>query len=445
MRTTLALWALLLASGNLVAQNKAQFTLNEAKDYALNNNYSVKNAYLDVEIARKQSLEATSQGLPQVSINGSFSNFINLPVQVVSANFINPNAPEGETISFRAGTDYTASGSLNASQLLFNGSYIVGLQVAKFFINYSETAVKLSQEDVLFNVIQAYQIAAVGKENLQFVDSMVIVTQQLVDEQKNYLELGLLDQETLDQLEYSVLTARNAQTSAKIQYNNALTLLKLTMGYPIGDELEIVEGTADLLTKASLKESINGGIQNNLSLELMQKQKVLSEYNLKNYKFSQYPTLSANFQHTYNAFRNDFDFFADKPWYPQTMWGLNLSIPIVSGGQKYAQIQQAKIKVMKDENNIKQLEQSLMMQEIQFQNNLLGAEQILELQEKNIELASKIYTNAIVKRDIGKVNSLEVTQKYNQLITAQSQYVGSLIEVFKAKLDIDKLYNQLLK
>lgn len=445
MRSTLALWALLLASGNLFAQNKAQFTLNEAKDYALNNNYSVKNAYLDVEIARKQSLEATSQGLPQVSITGSFSNFINLPVQVVGANFINPNAPEGETISFRAGTDYTASGTLNASQLLFNGSYIVGLQVAKFFINYSETAVRLSQEDVLFNVIQAYQIAAVGKENLQFVDSMVIVTQKLVDEQKNYLELGLLDQETLDQLEYSVLTARNAQTSAKIQYNNALTLLKLTMGYPIGDELDLLEGTADLLTKANLKESINGGIQNNLSLELMQKQKVLSEYNLKNYKYSQYPTLSANFSHAYNAFRNDFNFFANKPWYPQTMWGLNLSIPIVSGGQKYAQIQQAKIKVMKDENNIKQLEQSLMMQEIQYQNNLLGAEQILELQEKNIELASKIYTNSIVKRDIGKVNSLEVTQKYNQLITAQSQYVGSLIEVFKAKLDIDKLYNQLLK
>lgn len=445
MRSKLALWALLFVSSNLLAQNNAQFTLNEAKDYALNNNYSVKNAYLDVEIARKQSLEATSQGLPQVSINGTFSNFINLPVQVVSANFINPNAPAGETISFRAGTDYTTTGALQASQLLFNGSYIVGLQVAKFFINYSETAVKLSQEDVLFNVIQAYQIAAVGKENLQFVDSMVIVTQKLVDEQKNYLELGLLDQETLDQLEYSVLTARNAQTSAKIQYNNALSLLKLTMGYPIGDELEILEGTADLLTKQSLKESINGGIQNNLSLDLMQKQKVLSEYNLKNYKFSQYPTLSASFSHAYNAYRNEFNFFANKPWYPQTMWGLNLSIPIISGGQKYAQIQQAKIKVMKDDNNIKQLEQSLLMQEVQFQNNLLGAEQILELQEKNIELASKIYTNSIVKRDIGKVNSLEVTQKYNQLITAQTQYVGSLIEVFKAKLDIDKLYNQLLK
>ena len=274
---------------------------------------------------------------------------------------------------------------------------------------------------------------------------MVIVTTKLVEEQRVYMELGLMDQESIDQLEYSLLSATNARTMAKIQFDNAMTLLKLTMGYPMNQEIQIKESTDELLTKQSLKDAVQNGIQNNISLQLAQKQKTLSEYNLKNYKFSQYPTLSAIFQQQYNAFRNEFNFFANEKWYPQTMWGLQLSIPIVSGGQKYAQIQQAKIKVMQNENVIKQLEQTLMMQEVQYQNNLLGAQQILELQEKNIELASKIYTNSITKRDIGKVNSIEVTQKYNQLIAAQTQYVGSLIDVFNAKLNIDKLYNQLLK
>ena len=442
MRKHIFLWALILASGKLVAQS--QFTLDAAKDYALEHHLSVKNAYLDIDNARKQAMEARSMGLPQVSINGSFSNFLNLPVQVVSANFINPAAPADETISFRAGTDYTATGTLQASQLLFNGSYIVGLQVAKFFITVAETSSLQSQEDVVFNVVQAYQIAAVGKENLAFVDSLVNVSNQLVEEQRAYLELGLLDQESMDQLEYSLLSTRNALTSAQLQYDNALTLLKLTMGYPMDQPLEISENTGDLMGKASLKES-SEGIQNNLTLQIMRQQKSLSEFNLKNYKYSQYPTLNAIFQHSYNAFRNDFDFFADKPWYPQTMWGLQLSIPIFAGGQKYAQIQQAKIRVMKDENSIKQFEQSLQMQEIQYKNNLTSAQTMLELQEKNIELAEKIYTNSITKRDIGKVNSIEVTQKYNQLIMAQTQYVGSLIDVFKAKLNMDKLYNQLLK
>lgn len=435
-------WFTVIASYQLVAQ---QFTLNEAKDYALSNNLSVKNAYLDVEIAKKQSLEAKSAGLPQVSINGSFSNFINLPVQVVSANFINPNAPAGETISFRAGTNYTTTGTLQASQLLFNGSYIVGLQVAKFFITASETGVTKSQEDVVFNVTQAYQIAAVGKENLRFIDSMVLITEKLVAEQKIYVELGLLDEESIEQLEYSVLTARSSKTSARIQYENAISLLKLTMGYPMNETLEITEDAKSLLSKQSLKEATSSGLESNLSLQMLQNQKTFSEFNLKNQKYTRLPTLGAYFNHTYNAYRNEFNFFANKPWYPQTSWGLQLSVPIFSGGQKYALIEQAKIRIMKDENTIKQYEQTLKSQEVQYQNNLLGAQQILELQQQNITLASKLYNNSIVKKEIGKVNSIEVTQKYNQIVMAQTQYVSSLVEVFSAKLNLDKLYNQLLK
>jgi len=427
------------------AQAQSQFTLNQAKDYALGNQLAIKNAALDIENAKQQAREVTARGLPQVSMSGSFNNFINLPVQVVDATFLNPNAKPGETIQFRAGTTYSTNGSLQANQLLFSGSYLVGLQVAKFFVSFSETALVQSKEDALFNVTQAYQIAAVGKQNLEFIDSMVLVTSKLIEEQRVYLELGLLDQESIDQLEYSLLTAQNSKASALIQYNNALSMLKLTMGYPINDPIEITELASDLMNRKSLKEASSENLQNNLSMQLLQKQRTLSEYNLKNYKYGQLPTLSANFSHQYNAFRNEFNFFADKPWFPQTFWGLSLNVPIFAGGEKYALIQQAKIRIMKDENQIKMFEQSLKSQEVQYQNNLIGATQLLELQEKNINLANKIYSNAIAKRDIGKVNSLEVTQKYNQVIMAQSQYVGSMIDVLNAQLNIDKLYNQLLK
>lgn len=425
--------------------NGGQFTLNQAKDYALSNHLAIKNTELDIASAKQRSREVTAMGLPQISFSGSFQNFINLPTQVVDASFINPNAAEGETIQFRAGTTYSANGTLQANQLLFNGSYIVGLQVAKFFVEFSESSNTQSQEEVLFNVTQAYQIAAVGKQNLAFVDSMVLVTTKLIEEQKVYLELGLLDQESIDQLEFSLLQAKNSKTSAEIQYNNSLNLLKMTMGYPIGDPIEIAETASELMARQSLKDKTNSNLQNNLTLQLLNKQKTLSEYNLKNYKYGQLPTLAAFFNHQYNAYRNEFNFFADKPWFPQTFWGLQLNVPIFSGGEKYAQIQQAKIRIMKDENQIKLYEQTLKMQEVQYQNNLLSATQQLELQEKNIELANKIYSNAIAKRDIGKINSLEVTQKYNQVIIAQSQYVGSLIDVLNSKLNIDKLYNQLLK
>jgi outer membrane protein len=129
----------------------------------------IKVAQLDLEIAKMQVVETRAIGLPQLSLSGNFQHFINLPIQVVDASFINPNAQPGETVSFRAGTTYSAAGNFQANQLLFNGSYIVGLQVSRFYTEFSKSAIEKSKEEVLFNVIQAYQLSVVAKENKKFM------------------------------------------------------------------------------------------------------------------------------------------------------------------------------------------------------------------------------------------------------------------------------------
>src|SRR5690606_18628053 len=117
-------------------------------------------------------------------------------------------------------------------------------------------------------------IAAVGKENLQFVDSLVLISQQMIEEQNSYFELGLITQEDLDQLNYSLLTAKNAQISAQIQYQNSISLLKLTMGYPMESELEVTETADELMQRSNLKESI-GNISENRTLLMLENQKTL--------------------------------------------------------------------------------------------------------------------------------------------------------------------------
>jgi outer membrane protein TolC len=436
-------YLLLLISSATYGQVSSSYSLLEAQDYALNNHLSVKNANLDVTKAKHLTKEYLAIGLPQASINGTFNNFINLPVQVLDAKFFNPAAADGETISFRAGTKYNSSANLQVNQLIFNGSYFVGLEASKLLVKLQETFVSKSKEDVVFDVTQAYHLAAVAKESQRFVDSMVIITEKLVEKQKNYLELGMITQEDIDQISYSLLSAKNAQASAQIQYNNALILLKIAMFYPLDQPIDMKESATDLLAKASLKNT--GNIAANTNLILLQQQVEIDALNLKNKKSAYLPSLGGYFQQSYNAFRNEFDFFSDKPWFSQTVWGLQLSIPVFSSGQRKAQVEQAKIVVLKDENTLKITENALKMQEIQAINNLLGAQQKMQLQQENIRLAGKIYDNSILKQQIGKENSINVTQKYNQLMIAQSQYVGSLVDVFQSKLTLDKLYNQILK
>ncbi len=444
MNKLLSLLITLGFMSNAFAQGPRTFSLYEAKNYALENSFTLKNAVLEQQKAEEIKRETFGQGLPQANFNAGFTNFLNLPVQVVGANFINPNASPDETIAFKAGTDYNGSANLQVSQLLFNGSYIVALQVSKLYIDFQASVAEQTKETVIFNVTQAYEMCAVAHDNLRFVDSMVTITQQLVNKQKNYLELGLMPQEEMDQLEYTLLTSKHAKTSAELQYQNALTLLKLAMNYPMDQSLELTETTDQLMLKTATNQT-EGDIRTNTSFMLLEKQKELSEYNLKNHRYSQLPTLNGVFQQAYNSYRNDINIFAsDVPWYPQTFWGLQLQIPIYSGGMKNSKIKQAKIEVMQNENKLKTLEQSLKMQEITALNKLSLARQKLEMQESNIKLAEKIYKNALIKEQIGNGNSIMVSQKYNQLMAAQAQLVGAKMEVFEAKLELDKLYNKLL-
>lgn len=437
--------ACIALAGSVIGQEQdsTYFSLDEAKIYALDHHSKIKNAQHDIEIARQQIVETRAVGLPQVNITGTFNNFINLPIQVVDASFINPMAQEGETISFRAGTEYSASGSLKASQLLFNGSYFVGLKASNYFAKFQATASQMTEEEVLFNVIQSYELVTVAQTNLAFADSIVALTDRLVSKQQNYFDLGFMEQEDLDQLKYSLLSAKNARTNARVQLENATAMLKLSMGYPIEAPIHLTSSLDDMINYVNGIEKSND-VHQNLSFQLLEKRVYLNELDLKNNKMTYLPTLSAFFDQTYNAYRNDFNFFDDLPWYPQTVWGLQLNVPVFSGLQRYAKTSQAKIAWMKEQNNLEFLEESLKLQEITFKNNLQGAKDKLELQEQNVALAKTIYDNAVLKEKIGKGNSIIVTQKQQQLMVAQTQYVASLIELFSAKLDLDKLYNNII-
>lgn len=418
------------------------FSLQQAKAYALENSDKIKNANLDLDIANEKVKETRAIGLPQINATGSFNNFLNLPVQVVSANFLNPNASPDDLISFRAGTNYNASGNIQVSQLIFNGSYIVGLQVSKFYTQFRETSIAKTKEDVLVNVTQAYQMLVAAKANLKFIDSIVLITNSLVEKQRNYLELGLMTQEDMDQLDYALLTAKNNQVSANLQVKNTLSLLKLTMGFPQDSELEVSETVESLLLQNSTSNS-TFSIQNNLTYQLLNEQKMLNEYALKESKYSTLPSLSAVLQHGYNAYRNDFDFIGKGDWFSQTFWGLQLNVPIFTSGKNKSKISQAKFEVKKNEFAIHEYEQTLTYQEKQASNNLESAKEQMLLQEVNVGLAKKIYENAVIKEQIGKINSIEVSQKYNQLIQSQAQYINAILTLFNAQLQLEQLHNNI--
>lgn len=436
--------ALLFIAGFLQAQEeKSSFSLYEAQSYALEHAEAVKNAQLDIEAANQKVVETRAIGLPQINMEGSFQNFLHLPVQVVDGSFI---GQPGTTVSFRAGTEYNASAGVSVNQLVFDGSYIVGLQVSRLYKDFSIAAAEVSEEEVVYNVTNAYQMALIAERNKEFVDSLVVATQTLFDQQRNYYELGMMQKEDLDQLEFSLLNAKTSLENAKNQYRTSLDLLKMTMAYPLNLDLELTDDLSVLVDQTFSLNAEFGNIEDNLNLQMLERQKTLNEYNVKNMKAANLPSLGAFFNQQYNAYTNEFDLFAsDQPYYGQTVWGLKLTIPLFSSGSRSAKTKQALLEVKKSENDVKELKRTLEFQEMKLRNDFYNARRMMLLQEKNVQLAKSIYDNALAKKEIGEGNSIVVSQKYSQLINAQTQYVSALVNVLNARLEIDKLYHKIVK
>nr|WP_299206714.1 TolC family protein [uncultured Brumimicrobium sp.] len=418
-----------------------EFSLFEAQSYALENAEQIKRSELDLESAKKQVVETRAMGLPQINAEGSFQQFINIPTQVVDGALM---GQPGTNVEFRMGQEYNANAGATLNQLIFNGSYFIGLQVSKFYTEFVSTNIKKSQEDVLMNVTQAYQMALVSARNKAFVDTLVGLTEELINKQRALYEIGLITEEEVQQTEFSLLSAQANLVAANTAHQNALVMLKLTMAYPMDKEITLTEDLDQLLSDQ--ERELSGEIENNLELELLKKQKVLSEYDLKNIRMTNYPQLVGFFNHQFNAYRSEFDFFkSNQSWYDQTVWGLKLTVPIFAGGERWAKIQKAKIAIKQDELMVQEFQRSLQAQEVQLNNELRSARANLKLQRQNIQLAKIIHENALVKAEIGKENSIMVTQKYNQLVQAQSQYVSAMVEVFNKRLELDKLYNELIR
>lgn len=417
------------------------FTLFEAQSYALENANKYKKEALEVDIAQKQIVETRAMGLPQISSSMNFQQFLSLPVQVIDGAFF---GQPGELVDFRAGTEYTSSAGLTVNQLIFDGSYIVGLQVSKFYKSFAAENLKKTKQEILYDVTRAYELALVSRKNIYFLDTLVQSTKQLLNNQKALFETGMITQEEVDQINYALLQAETNKSAANYAYKNAIAMLKMTMGYNLETPIELTNSLEDVMADVLSLNGISGDIQENLDLNLLKQRKELREYELKNTQASHLPRLSAFFNHQYNYYSNEFDVFdTSNEWFYQTVLGVQLTIPIFSSGERWAKTQQAMIKIKQNEYAIKELEQALQMQEIQYKNDYQAALEKLELQEKNELLANNIYKNAIIRAGMGKESSISVTQKYNQLVAAQSQYVNAMVDLFTAKLNLDQLYNKL--
>ncbi len=412
----------------------ANFSLKDAILYAQTHQVNVLNAQIDEQIAKNRVKQTTGIGLPQVSASVNFQDFLKVPTSLIPGEIF---GQPGQKIPVKFGVKYNSSVGLEASQLLFDGSYLVGLKAARTYKELSSKNTNRNKIETAVAVTKAYFSVLVNNEQLSLLDANLNRLQKSLNDVQQMFKNGFVEKIDVDRLKVlnnNLLTEReNVVRLLALNVN----LLKFQMGMSIGSELTLSDkiNSADLEKTQILNDPF--AYKKRIEYSLLATQNKLNELDVKRYKSLFLPSLLA-FGSTSANFQNDQFSTLYNRHFPTTVIGFKILVPIISGGQKIYQLRNAKLEVLKTQNNLANLQNGIDLEISAAQTNYLNGQQSLENQKRNMELAKEVLRVTKVKYEQGVGSSLEVTSAETALKESQNNYITALYDLLINKVNLDK-------
>jgi outer membrane protein len=416
------------------------FSLKEAIDYAQSHQVSVLNAVIDEDIAKNTVKKTIGIGLPQVNGNVNFQDFIKVPTSLLPGEFFDK---PGTQVPVRFGVQYQSSIGVEVSQLLFDGSYLVGLQASKTFKELSNKSLKRSRIETAVAVTKAYYSVLVSHEQLSLLDANITRLKKSLNDTEALYNNGFVEKIDVDRLKVlnNNLETERENVIRLLELN--VNLLKFQMGMTIQSKLKLKDSIASLQVVESIALNDTSSYQNRIEYSLLETQKKINELDVKRYKSLFLPSLVAFGSTLQSLQSNTFSTLFDRS-FPTTVIGFRLSVPIISGGIKSYQVRNAKLELQKTENNLINIKNGINLEVEQAQTVYKNGLKSLENQKRNMELAQEVLRVTKIKYEQGVGSSIEVTSAETALKESQNNYINALYELLINKVNVDRALGKIV-
>jgi outer membrane protein TolC len=416
------------------------FSLQQAMDYAAIHSYTTQLSEQEVLLAKAKVNETIGSGLPQVNANGSYQNFIKRPKQVVPAELAGGKEGEFESVVFI--TKQNLSADITATQLIFDGSYLVGLKAAQEVTKLFELQKEKSIVDVKKEVADAYFMALVANRSTDILQESLEVFKKLKTERRAMYEEGFASETDADQMEINFGNLKANVDYTEVQRKLAIMLLKFRMGIKQSEEITLTD-PLDNYTKSLPVTQNTVNLKNTVDFKLATQNVTLQGLNRKALQAQYMPSLNGFFTTQQQSFNNDFNFFgSDAEYFPSTFFGINVRIPIFSSLNKHYKIKQAKIEEFKAKISTLQVRDALILEYKNAEANLIFNFNNFKNQEANLELAKRIQDKTLIKFKEGMASSFEVSQSESQFLEAQNTYTQATLNYLQSITKLKQVTNQ---
>ena len=439
-------FSLLFSTLGFSQENPQNFSLQEAINFALENNRTAKNALYDIEAAKKQKWETTAAGLPQIGAKVEFQSWLKQQVQLIPAELFGGNPGEFSEVAF--GTKETMNASVTLNQLIFDGSYLVGLQSAKVFLQISKNAKEKTDLEIRKAVIDAYGNVLLAEESVNILQRNVETLQKNLFEINKIYENGLEEEESVEQLQITLSGVKSNLKNITRLKTLAHQMFNISLGLDINKATVLTDNLTNLTTQNINLELLNNNelIENTIDYKIAENDKTSKELLLKLEKSKALPTLSGFINAGYTGNANSFNYLnKDQNWIGSSLVGVNLNIPIFSSLGRSAATQRAKINLEKAKNDLTETEQKIKLQIASAKSDYQFAIEDYENKKQNLNLAERIEKKNQTKFFSGIGSSFELRQAQTQLYTAQQEFLQSMLDVINKKAVLETVLNTINK
>ena len=446
------------------AQEKTMsFSLDEAIKFALENSYNTKSAKNEINSAKEKVWETTTIGLPQINARVDYQNFLKQPVSLLPAaafdnttstvetveEYFNlqantrPTAPEG-FIPVVFGTRQNMNASVTITQLLFDGSYLVGLQAAKTFLKISNQAEEKTELLTREAVINAYGNVLVTENSVAIMKKNIEILEKNYQDAKKIFENGLNEEEDVEQLEITLGNLKNQLNSVQRMQQIAYQMLNLSIGNPINIKLILTDSLDGLATSninlGLISKTFN--VDSHIDFKIAENDRETKRLMVKLEKSKFLPSLGAFVNYGAQAFSESFSFFNnDQRWFQSSLFGVGLNVPLFSSFGKNATTAQAKISLETADLRLEETKQRLNLQAEKAKSDYQFSIENYQTAKRNVGLAERIENKQRIKFFEGISSSFDLLQAQNQLYSQQQNYIQSMLDVIAKKATLENALN----
>ena len=420
-------------------------TLNEAIEFGLSNNRSIINADREILKAKKERWKTIAVGLPQVSSQINYQNFLEMPISLVPSEFFGGKAGTFEELTF--GTEQIMVGSVKMEQLLFDGSYLVGLEASRVYLKISENLFEKTNLEVKKLIVNTYTNVLIAKLNISFLEKNKIALEANLREITELFKTGFEEQETVEQTQLSLSQINNQLKYAKNLMKITQEMVKFIIGYPAEKKLILESELEDIFNEDVFFDSIPSinQIDNNIDIRIADNNVKSEELQFKYEKSKSLPKLSGFINQTYTGNSNDFTFTdSQQKWYGSSIVGLNLTIPLFSSFGRSAISQKAKISLDQAITQLTETQERIKIEVNAAYNDYQLSIDNYFTEKENLRLAESIEKKNQNKFFEGVVQSFELRIAQMQLYSAQNNYVTAIQSVINKKTILETLLNKTL-